>query len=253
MLARSVDLSLVRSSRNILLRRMSPADQAMLEPHFEEMPCDRGTAVIRRDQPLDALYFPDTALVSLEEQVGHEGNVEIAVVGREGLLGWPALLGCERAPHDAVVQMRPGTVLRIGVAPLQAACDRSPTLWLALLRFVHIVILQMARSIASHLQDSLDQRLARWLLMRHDRVGGDHLLVHHEEVADSLNVRRASVTDQLHVLEGDRLIRCNRGRILIRDRAGLESFAGDSYGITEAQYRTLIAPFGKSATPALVS
>ena len=103
----------------------------------------------------------------------------------------------------------------------------------------------MARAITSSLQHPVEQRVARWLLMRHDRVGGDILAVHHDDIAGSMNVRRASVTDRLHLIEGERLIRCSRGRIAIRDRCGLEALAGEAYGAAEAQYRLLIAPFGK--------
>jgi CRP-like cAMP-binding protein len=236
---------LVKSSRNILLRRLSPSDQALLEPHVEERLVSCGAPLIRQDDELDSVHFPDSAIFSLVERVGPDKFAEIAVVGREGMLGWPAILGCNNSTHAATCQIQ-GSVIRISAAPLLAACARSPSLWPALLQFVHLIIVQMARAIASHLQDPLDQRLARWLLMRHDRVGGDILLVHHDEIADRLNVRRASVTDGLHILEGDCMIRCNRGRIAIRDRAALETFAGDSYGVVEAHYRTLIAPFGKS-------
>ena len=238
--------SLIRSSRNILLRRLSGADQALLEPHLEELAAESGTTIIRADDPLDCLYFPDTVVLSLEEAVGAHQSVEIAVIGCEGMLGWPALLGSSRSAHAATVRMRGGTLLQVGIAPLRAACARSPTLWPALLQFVHLVIVQMARSIASHLQHTVDQRIARWLLMRHDRVGGDLLLMRHEEIAESLNVRRASITDGLHLLEGWQMVRCNRGRLWVRDRMALEDFAGDAYGSAEAHYRSLIAPFGKS-------
>ena len=185
-------------------------------------------------------------IFSLQERVGATGSVEVAVVGREGMLGWPALLGSERTTQAAVVQLRSGVALRIAIEPLREACECSASLGVALRQFVHMVIVQMARSIASHLHDALDLRLARWLLMRHDRSGGDVLFVRHDEIADNLNVRRASITDRLHLLEGDRLIRCTRGKILIRDRSALETFAGDSYGRPEAHYRDLIAPFGKT-------
>lgn len=237
----------VRASRNILLGRLTGSDQALLAPHLEERAVAVGDRVIGADDVLDALYFPDTALVSLEGAVTRDHAVEVAVVGREGMLGWAALLGSDRSCHVVVARMRPGTLLRVDLAAMRVACAKSPSLKAALLQFVHVVIVQMAHAIASHLHHSLDQRLARWLLMRHDRMMGDVLLVHHEEIADSLNVRRASVTDRLHLLEGERFIRCNRGKLLVRDRPGLEAFAGDAYGVAEAHYRALIAPFGKSA------
>ena len=241
-----MDAPVVRSSSNLLLRRLAASDQQLLEPHAEQVTIERTATLIRAGDSLDAIYFPETVVVSIEEQVGPERHVEVAVVGREGMLGWPALLGATRTTHAAVVQLRTGSAVRIGIEPLRRACDRSTSLWDALLQFVHVVIVQMARSIASHLHDALDLRLARWLLMRHDRLGGDVLFVRHDEIADNLNVRRASITDRLHLLEGDHLIRCNRGKILICDRLALESFAGEAYGFPEAHYRSLIGPFGKS-------
>ena len=242
-----MDGPVVRSSSNLLLRRLAASDQQLLEPHAEQVTFQRTATLIRAGDCLDAIYFPETVVVSIEEQVGHGKHVEVAVVGREGMLGWPALLGSSRTTHAAVVQLRTGSAVRIGIDPLRRACEVSATLWDALLQFVHVVIVQMARSIASHLHDALDLRLARWLLMRHDRLGGDVLFIRHDEIADNLNVRRASITDRLHLLEGDHLIRCNRGKILIRDRLALESFAGEAYGFPEAHYRSLIGPFGKSA------
>ena len=236
----------VRASGNILLGRLSRSDQALIEPHAEAVTVDCGSPLLVPDDPLDAVFFPGTALVSLQEGAELRHRVEIAVVGREGMLGWAGLLGSDRSCHLAMVRMRPGTLLRVPLPPLRLACARSPSLQAALLQFVHVMIVQMSRAISSGLQHSLDQRLARWLLMRHDRVGGDLLTVHHDEIAESMNVRRASVTDWLHVLEGERLLRCTRGRIVVRDRGGLEAFAGEAYGAAEAQYRLLIAPFGKS-------
>jgi CRP-like cAMP-binding protein len=243
----------LRASRNILLRQLAPADQALLEPHLEIVPVACGAVVIRPADLLDALYFPDTALLALEEGVNGSRRMEIGVVGCEGMLGWPLLLGSDRSPYAATVQMRAGTVLRLAREPLHGACRASRTLATRLLQFVDTIILQMSQAIASHLQDTLERRLARFLLMRHDRVSGDVLLLFHDSVAASLHVRRASVTDRLHILEGERLIRCRRGRVTIRDRPALEAFAGDSYGVAEAQYRALIAPFGKSPPMAVAA
>ena len=235
-----------RADGNILLRRLTPADRALLAPHLVELAVEVGQSLLAADAVLDAIYFPDTALISVEETVALDRSVEVAIVGREGLVGWTALLGSETSSHSAVARMRRGTLLRLELNPLRAACARSPSLRAALLQFVHVILVQMARAIAAHLHHSLDQRLANWLLMRHDRTMGDVLLVHHDEIAESLNVRRASVTDRLHLLEGERLLRCKRGKVLVRDRPGLEAYASSAYGVAEAQYRALIAPFGKS-------
>jgi CRP-like cAMP-binding protein len=232
---------------NLLLRRLTPTDRALLTPHLTETPLRRGAALLEAIHAIDRIHFPQSGLLAIEERIGRGNHVEIAVVGREGMLGWPALLGSATHSHSAVARGEDGHALSIALAPLMAACRASPTMWATLLCFVQSVMVQMARAIATHLEHSLEQRVARWLLMRHDRIGGDQLMARHEEIADSLNTRRASVTDRLHILEGERLVRCQRGRIQIRDRPALEAFAGDAYGAAEAQYRTLIAPFGKSA------
>ena len=163
----------------------------------------------------------------------------------EGFACWSLLLGARKAQHSVAVTTRDGLVLKIRWDCLQVALSRSPALMLALLPFIEALTLQMGQSILSNARDVLGVRLARWLLMRHDRVGGDELLICHDKIASSLGIRRASVTDTLHIIEGEELIRCRRGRILIRDREGLEILAAESYGHPEACYRTLLGPFGK--------
>lgn len=236
---------LVKSSSNILLRQLNAGDQALIEPHVSQLSMSRGTWLSERDQPIETVYFPEASAFALVEEIHAHKFAEIAIVGREGMVGWQCMLGHERTTH-AIVCHSNGTMLSLPVTRLQEVMKRSASLSVALLSFINTIIMQMARAIASHMQDRLDQRLARWLLMWHDRVGGDILLVQHDEIADRLNVRRASVTDSLHVLEGEQLIRCRRGRIIIRDRYALEKLAGGSYGATEAHYRSLIGPFGKS-------
>ncbi|WP_419827791.1 Crp/Fnr family transcriptional regulator [Sphingomonas sp.] len=240
MLMRTGEPFPLANSRNRLLRSLRPADRAMLAPDLEQVPLQRGSRLFTADALVDRLYFPERGLLALGEGRGLTARVEIAVVGCEGLVGWPALLGCELCAHDAVVQGSDGRALSIAVEPLLAACRASQTLWMALLGFVQAVMNQMTRTIASSIENTLDQRIARWLLIRHDRLDGDHLLIRHDEIASALGVRRASVTDRLHVIEGERLVRCRRGRIVIRDRAALETFAGEAYGACEAEYRGLL-------------
>ena len=252
MLMRSSEARPSPTGTNLLLQSLNPSDRELLYRHVEAVTLPRGKVLLGPDELIDAVYFPTSGMLSVEERIGRRRHIETAVVGREGLLGWPALLGCERSCHSAIVQGVGGAALRIELPAFLDACRQSPSLWIALLSFVQTIILQMGRTIAAHLDHSLDQSVARWLLMRHDRVHGDELIVRHEEIADALGVRRASITDQMHVLEGDRLIRCNRGRLVIRDRVGLEMAAGEAYGQPEAQYRQTIAPFGKSRTEIVV-
>ena len=176
-----------------------------------------------------------------------EGFVETAVVGYEGIIGWSALVGSGQSQERAVIQMQPGTVLVISIVDIMAACEASRTLQDAVMRFIGIVMMQMSQAIVSLARDSLNLRVCRWLLMRHDRIPTDQIFIKHDEISRNLGSRRASVTDCLHVLEGQLLIRCYRGRIIVRDRANLERHAGRSYGAAEMCYRTMIGPFGSRA------
>ncbi|USI73431.1 Crp/Fnr family transcriptional regulator [Sphingomonas morindae] len=242
--------SLCAQSRNRFLAHLSRDDAALLDSGLERVAVPPGGLLTRSGAPLDLLYFPETAIVSIGYRLGGDRQVEAAVVGNEGVVGWSAITGAGFACHDAVVQMTGGTAWRIARADLDRACAASATLLAALIRFADVVTVQMTQAILSLVHDTVEKRLCRWLLMRHDRVATDQLLVRHAEISANLGTRRASVTDGLHVLEGERLVRCYRGRILIRDRMGLEREAADSYGVSEAHYRRQIAPFGRSETRA---
>jgi CRP-like cAMP-binding protein len=114
-----------------------------------------------------------------------------------------------------------------------------------LLRYAHVFMVQVAATALADGRYSIEQRLARWLLMCHDR-NGDDLALTHEFLALMLGVRRPGVTESLHILEGERMIKAQRGLITILDRQKLEARAGDSYGTPEAEYERLIGPFRRS-------
>lgn len=238
---------LLPSPSNLLLAKLDPAALALIRPHCEEITSPPGTILVHGGETLRWIYFPRNGVVSLQERSGTSIGIEVGLVGSEGMLGYSGLLGCATVAHTASVGRQSASLLRLEAAAMHRACMLSPSLNAVLLRYVHVMIVQMSRAMASHLHDPLIRRLCRWLLMRHDRAQGDEFAALHDDIGTTLDVRRASITDGLHVLEGDRLIGCCRGRITIRDRGGLEMLAGDAYGAPEAQYRELIGAFGKSA------
>jgi CRP-like cAMP-binding protein len=189
----------------------------------------------------DYVYFPLGGLVSLDQADG----AEIALIGNEGLVGWPALVGCKRSSHRAIVRGPDGTVFKIRTDVLMRIASEIPTLASVLNRFVTVVSMQMAETIGAYALHRVDMRLARWLLLRHDRLAGDEIAVNHDEIATNLGTRRASITDCLHIIEGEGLVRCRRGRIVVRDRARLEALATGCYGTAESCYREIIGNFGK--------
>lgn len=232
---------------NRFLAQLSRDDADLLDRVLEPVAIEPGMLLATSGAPLDAVYFPETIVVSIGDAMLTSHHVETAVVGYEGIIGWSAFSGSERATYDALVQMTGGTAWRASRDDIRRACAASVTLLAAAMRFADVMAVQMAQAIVSLLRDSVERRLCRWLLMRHDRVLTDQLRVRHDEISDNLGVRRASVTDGLHILEGEHLVRCHRGRIVIRDRQGLERAAARSYGATEAYYRERIGPFGRAA------
>ena len=201
-----------------------------------------GTVVHMPGERTEMFWFPEDCLVTLRASTRDRSQPEIAAIGYEGVLGWAALLGCESEVHEAVVEGRGGTITAMPRAALLSAFEHSDSVKLALLGFVHAMTTQMAGTISSAVGHTLEHRLARWLLLRHDRAIGDQVFVRHDTIAEALGARRASITDCLHVLEGNRLVRARRGQIVVRDRSGLERCAGDAYGLDDAGRYKLVAP-----------
>ena len=229
---------------NLLIRSMSRTDRGLLEPHAKRVSLASGQVLAAPHDRIDRAYFPEGGVVSLFDVLATGDRVEVGIIGREGVCGWPLLLGCPTSPHEIKVAIG-ATALEIPSAALQEACDRSQTLQALLLRFVQALITQLGRTIGSHLAGPVERRLARWLLMNHDRLHGDEIELTHRQIGATLGVRRASVTDALHRLEGERVIRSRRGRVVITGRERLRELAGEAYGFAEAEYARLICPFGK--------
>jgi CRP-like cAMP-binding protein len=230
---------------NLLLRQLAGSDRLCLEPHIQRHIVTAGTTLFDVGQPLQHAYFPIDTIVSLEQSA----RIEVALAGREGMAGWTAIAGFCHSPYRATVRCRDGLLLTIDIDALLRAVGANPKLRSILWQYMVVTAVQMAEGLGAHAHHRVEAAVARWLLMRHDRVGGDWILAQHQEIADCLGARRASVTDCLHILEGERHIRCRRGRILILNRANLESRASGAYGAAESLYRASLGAFGKS--PAL--
>jgi CRP-like cAMP-binding protein len=187
---------------------------------------------------IENVYFPLSGIVSVVAKSGAE-QIEAGVIGREGMTGAAVVMGNHRSPNEVYVQVA-GSGLRIEADKLRAALDASESLRLLAQKFVQVFIAQVTQTALANGRAKLDERLARWLLMAHDRHDDDHLLLTHEFVALMLGVRRPGVTDALHELEGRGLLRATRGVIRILNRKGLEELAGSAYGVPEAEYKRLI-------------
>lgn len=226
---------------NLLLARLSAEDFALLADHLEPFRYERGRTLFLRDAPASHAYFFARGMGSMVA-VSPEGlRVEAGLFGREGFAPTALAMGADRSPYDAMVQMT-DEGWRIPAEALRAAMNRSATLRDTLLRFAQTLSTQISYTALSNALHNLDERLARWLLMCHDRADSDELGLTHEFLALMLAVRRPSVTTALHTLEGAGFIRAERGWITVRDRDAMEAFAGDAYGVPEAEYRRLLGP-----------
>jgi CRP-like cAMP-binding protein len=209
------------------------------------VPLEEGHVLARVGEEIGSVCFPESAITIVSDVLDDGARTEIGMVGYEGLSGWAILLGAHRSHLDATVRVGGGTALRMEADPLLALCRQRPAAASIFLRFVNCFTIQAARTASSNLHDATSKRLARWLLMCHDRLEGDNISLTHGAIGQILGVRRASVTDALHLLEGEGAIRSMRGRVEVRDRPRLELIAGQSYGAAEACYSMFIAPFGK--------
>jgi len=233
------------ASRNTLIGALEPHAPGQVAEHFERVSLDNGELIVAAGKRIAHAFFPESAVTSVLDVLADGSRIEIAIVGFEGMAGWPAILRSEVSPHDVRVQGYGGTALRIEMPVLLDLCVAHPDMCGVLLRYVNAFVVQVGRTAVSNLRDPVERRLSRWLLMCHDRLEGDEIDLTHKTIATMLGMRRASVTDGLNALEGGSMIRNRRGRIVIRDRGELRRMAGDGYGHSEAHYSQTIAPFGK--------
>lgn len=247
------DLTIVRpqavttrriDSANMLLRSLSSGDQALLAPHLERGSFAMGDTLIAAGKPIERVYFPEAGIAAVLDTLGGDGQYAIGLVGAEGFVGWPLLLGEKRSCHQIVLRAEPATALSIGAGHLRDAVGQSDTLRDALLRFVQVFFVQMSRTVVSSLAHPVERRLARWILLYHDRVRDDDIRMTHDEFRLMLGVRRSSITDALHRLEEQLAIRAVRGRVIVRDRDRLLAMASDTYGPAEHTYDRLVRPAG---------
>jgi CRP-like cAMP-binding protein len=238
--------------RNRLLQALGPVDLDILSGELELVSFKRGDVLISPNQPISHVYFPTTGICSIVALASTLNRIEAGVVGREGLVGLAALLSTDCTPHQCVVQVD-GEGFRIGAERLRILMQLSPRLHDVLLRYVQVVLIQAEQTALANGRFSIERRLARWILMCHDRIDGDELNFTHELLSIMLGVRRPGVTVATHVLEGAKMIKATRGRLTVLSREKLEEAAGGSYGIPEGEYERLIGPFRADRADALTT
>jgi CRP-like cAMP-binding protein len=205
---------------------------------FGELLCARGDRIRH-------VYFPEDGFISELLPVDGRLSLEMGLVGNEGMLGVGAALSVNTTSLDALVQGA-GRSLRIGVPKFRRELDASPALRRMTHRYIYVLMAQLSQAAACLSFHLLDARLAKWLLMTHDRASSNELRITHELLAQMLGVRRVGVTKAAGLLQERKLLRYNRGEITIIDRAGLERASCSCYRAGRDIYERVM--FSKEAT-----
>ena len=225
---------------NRILNKLDDRELDLVLPLLRKVHVPRGAILEMPRQTISRLYFPIDCVVSLI-LVGRKGSrIETGLIGREGMTSFGIVEGYLNTSFELVSQLD-GTCLAIAAGDFAGLLEHVPSLRRFSSRFARTLNLQVSYTALANGKFGVAQRLARWLLMIQDRVSDRRLTLTHDYLALMLGVRRSSVTDTLHVLEGERLIRATRSQIEIIDRDGLMRFAGEIYGEPETEYQRLMS------------
>jgi CRP-like cAMP-binding protein len=230
----------VNPKENQLLAALPPGVLKRWQKSLEDVELPLGEVLYEPGTVLSHVYFPTTAIVSLLYVMEDGASAEIAVVGKEGLVGVSLFMGGESTPSRAVVQSA-GLGLRMKAANLKNELARSGPVLRLLLRYTQALITQMAQTAVCNRHHSLDQQLCRWLLLSLDRLSGHELIMTQELIANMLGVRREGVTEGALKLQKTGLIRYTRGRITVLDRPGLERRSCECYAVVKKEYDRLFS------------
>jgi CRP-like cAMP-binding protein len=225
--------------RNCLLAALPPDDFALLAGSLRRVEMVLKQVLHEPNQPIETVYFPETGTVSMLAALEDGELLEVGVVGREGMVGLPVILEGESSITEPMVQI-PGTGWHVRTATVKQAFDTSPALRSLFLRYVLAYHNQVTQTAACYARHPLEERLARWLLMVHDRAEGDELPLTQEFIAQMLGVRRAGVSVAAGTFQKAGLLSYMHGHIIILDRPGLEAAACECYRIMQRQFEHLL-------------
>jgi len=220
---------------NFLIQGLPREDRTRILQACELVQLDFGDVLCESEQPYRHVYFPVSAFISLVIKLTDHQPLELTLVGNEGMLGASLALGMDEAPMRSVVQGS-GSALRIGSPHFRSALRDRPRLLTRLHRYLYVQMGQLAQTAACTRFHQIEPRLARLLLMAHDRSQSDQFHQTHGFLADMLGVRRSGITIAAGALQARGLISYSRGAISILDRAGLEAAACECYQMQQRQF-----------------
>jgi CRP-like cAMP-binding protein len=224
--------------KNRLLAALPSAELDQFYSNLHPVTLPQRQILYAAGAPIEEVYFVDEGLGSVLNAMANGTTIEVGMIGMEGVIGVPALLGAEISAQTVLVQI-PGAGYRISASRCKAIFDQSAAFRAVVLRFAEAMLNMAAQTAACNRLHSVEQRCARWLLMASDRIGSDTMPMTHEFLASMLGVRRAGVTTTAGDLQRSGLIRYHHGQLTITDREGLESAACECYPIDRDQLDSL--------------
>jgi CRP-like cAMP-binding protein len=231
--------TLTTPRRNKLLAFLDNDDFARLEPSLQHVPLDFQQQLYDYRQSVSHVYFPLSGVVAAMRTLSDGETAQVASVGNEGVVGYGALIDAPVASGRAIVQL-PGEALRVETAAIQSYALEHPRFRAVTMHYGHILISHLMQSVVCHQFHSARQRYALWLLQTHDRAHRDTFRLTQEIVAQSLGVRRATVSDIARDVQQTGAIEYRRGVITVRDRAALMAQACECYDSMQEEYARLL-------------
>ena len=220
------------SKKNLILGSLSDKEYEHLYPSLEPLALARGTILYAAGDSARHAYFLLSGMISLVAITEDGKAIEVGMVGNEGMVGLPVVLGFNIMPHMVITQL-PCTVFRLRTDRLKAEFNLGGNFHDLLLRYAHTLITQLSQSSSCNMFHTVKERLCRWLLIARDRVQSDTLDLTHEFVSQMVGCPRTSVTAIAGSLQREGLVNYRRGKVIILDRAGLESASCECYRIVK--------------------
>jgi CRP-like cAMP-binding protein len=224
---------------NRLLAALPREEYERLVPHLERVSFELGEVIYESGESMDHVYFPTTSIVSLLYLMEDGSSAEMGLAGNEGVVGIALFMGGDTMPNRAVVQSA-GGALRLKANALKSEFALGSQFQRLLLRYTQALITQISQTAVCNRLHSVEQQLCRWLLLSHDRVKADDLVMTQELIADMLGVRREGVTVAAGRLQDDGAISYIRGHIKILDRPKLESIVCECYKVVKDEFDRLL-------------
>ncbi|MEM7557177.1 MAG: Crp/Fnr family transcriptional regulator [Cyanobacteria bacterium P01_A01_bin.84] len=224
---------------NRILLALLAENYQRLEPHLEYVYLNAGIILSEPGEPMSEVYFPNSAMISLVSIMEDGSTTEIAIVGNEGMVGLPVVLGGETTTTSAMVQIS-GIVTKLDANILKQEFHHGGQLQKLLLLYTQALLTQVAQNAACNRQHTIVERLARWLLSVQNCVKKDELLLTQEFISQMLGIRRSGVTVAAGTLQKAGIIRYSRGKITIINQEDLEATACECYCVVEREFIRLL-------------